>query len=283
MWWAMVLIGALVVPSVSQGQASPEPLSVRQEIRVFQQFFERRFPALQLSEFNNGAYSLPQSAGLKKGWEMLMGIPPYEHAMIEAREAWLQQFDGNSLAQCMSTYPPANQFPFALPDGIITAEQAVNNCLKRLGKPPHRLGSAELTALVAVFREQANGKFVEVDPDDPSMRQMYRRGRTVFWSRRGQNNFSCATCHVNNAGNRLRGEVLSAALGQTAGFPLYSLSRVVDTGNSAWISLHEQYARCYTRSGAVPLPSHHEDMLALQIYQTLNDTGVMLRAPGFRL
>ena len=273
----------LVLSSLSHGQSAPEPTSVRQEIREFQDFFRQRFPSLALSGFNNGTYSLPQSAGLKTGWDMLMNLPPYEHAMVEARAKWHRQSDGGSLAQCMSVHPSANRFPFVVPDGIVTAEQAVARCLKRLNGSSYRLDRDELLALVAVFREQSGNRSVNVDIKDPLMQRMYLRGRTVFWSRRGQNNFSCATCHVNNAGNRLRGEVLSAALGHTTGFPLYSLSRLAGNGESAWLSLHDQYAACYTRSGAVPPPPDHADLLSLQIYQTMNDTGVTLRAPGLRL
>ncbi len=279
----IVLAAALAFSAASNGQADLESTSVRQDIREFQDFFMQRFPSLALSDFNNGAYSLPQSARLKTGWDMLMHIPPYEHAMAEAREKWHRESGGRSLAQCMSSHPTGNRFPYATPNGIITARQAITRCLSWLNGPSHRGNRDEVVALVAVFREQAGDKPVNVDIDDPLIRRMYFRGRTVFWSRRGQNNFSCATCHVNNAGNRLRGEVLSAALGHTTGFPLYSLSELARTGESAWISLHDQYADCYIRSGAVPPPPHHADLLALQIYQTMNDTGVTLRAPGFRL
>ena len=254
--------------------------SIEQEMLEFQKYFSDRFPYIPLKAFNNGPYSLPQVTLQKKSWSMLMKIPPYEHDMTVARKQWRKEQNGFSLEQCMSAYPPSNQFPYATQSRIITAEQAINSCVEKQGGDLLKPGSTRLEGLVGVFRESTNGSPIEIDYNNPVIRSMYASGRQIFWARRGQKNFSCAYCHINNAGNRLRGEVVSAALGHTAGFPTYKMA--ITTSGGTWISLHEQYGICYLRSGASPLPTQHPDLISLEVYQAVNDTGVTVNAPGFR-
>ena len=49
----------------------------------------------------------------------------------------------------------------------------------------------------------------------------YENGKEYFYTRRGQLNFSCATCHVQSPGERIRAEVLAPALGIVNAMPIY--------------------------------------------------------------
>ncbi len=40
----------------------------------------------------------------------------------------------------------------------------------------------------------------------------YPQGEHSYYHRHGQLNFACATCHAQNAGKRIRSEILSASL-----------------------------------------------------------------------
>ena len=48
-----------------------------------------------------------------------------------------------------------------------------------------------------------------------------RERQGYFYTRRGQLNFSCATCHVQNPGERIRAEILAPALGILNAMPIY--------------------------------------------------------------
>lgn len=273
-----ILLFALTAGGV---RAQSPDTDIRPEIRRFQEFFLERFPSVPLEKFNKGPYSLPQSTLQAATLRFLERLPPFEHALIPARSEWNRTYNGVTLGACMSRHPPASRFPYVLNDRVITVERAIRDCLDLQDRTSPAPGSPEFNALVGVFREQASGEPVRIDVDNPALQYLYTLGRKVFWARRGQYNYSCASCHVGNAGNSLRGELISAALGQTAEFPLYSLKRASQAG-FGWISLHEQYRRCFTRSGAAPLSTQDEALVALEVYLTANDTGVPLNAPGFR-
>ena len=57
--------------------------------------------------------------------------------------------------------------------------------------------------------------------DDPRALEAYQKGKEYFYTRRGQLNFSCATCHVQSPGERIRAEVLAPALGILNAMPIY--------------------------------------------------------------
>jgi len=58
-------------------------------------------------------------------------------------------------------------------------------------------------------------------PDDPRALEAYQKGKEYFYTRRGQLNFSCATCHVQRPASRIRAEVLAPALGILNAMPIY--------------------------------------------------------------
>ncbi len=255
--------------------------SIDDEIEQFQRFFLEHFYSVSLREFNKGPYSLPQSELKASTFHFLERLPPYMHALFPARSDWNRTYNRITLKDCMSHYPPANQFPYVLDDQIISVELAILACLKLQGRSFVEPSSRLLSALVAVFREQSRGSPNQINPANEKIKDMYREGSRLFWSRQGQYNYSCASCHVFNAGNTMGGEVISAALGHTSAFPVYSQTRLSQTDNG-WISLHEQYQRCFSRSGAVAPPYGDRRLLALEIYQTINDISIPLNAPQSR-
>ena len=60
-------------------------------------------------------------------------------------------------------------------------------------------------------------------PDDPRALAAYEAGKQYYYSRRGQLDLACASCHVQNAGRTLRGVTVSAGLGQVAHWPAHRL------------------------------------------------------------
>lgn len=259
------------------------------EILEFQRYFKNRFPGTRLEDFSKGAFGLPQFGAQKISRQLLSTIPPYEHNLNKIEHQWTKRFGTlGSLADCMQRYPGAYQFPFAFNGEVITVEKAINQCISSLGKSELAYNSDNLNRFSAIFRSQFRGQATKTRYTDTDLRRQYQQGRQLFWSKRGQNDYSCASCHVENAGNRLSDEVVSTSLGQSNSFPLYSPNRVkklksiANSSNQNWLSLHDQYSLCFIRSGAVPLLPQSEPYIALEVYQSVLDTGVPLSAPGFR-
>ncbi|MYB34458.1 MAG: sulfur oxidation c-type cytochrome SoxA [Gammaproteobacteria bacterium] len=271
----------LIVVFAGVPHTRAQSVAIDREVEQFQAFFLERFFSVSLDEFNEGAYSLPQSAPQAATFRFLEQLPPYMHALIPARSEWNRTYNGITLKNCMSQHPPANQFPYVLDNRVISIEMAILSCLELQDRSFAGSDSMELTALTAVFREQARGTANQINLNDEKLKTLYRKGYRVFWARQGQYNYSCASCHVQNAGNTLAGELISPALGHTVAFPVYSQTRASQTGNG-WVTLHEQYRRCMSRMGAVAPPLGDRRLLALEVFQTMNDVSVPLKAPQSR-
>ena len=274
----------LAAVGIAEAFATPSIEEIENDIRKFQQYFKQRFPDVALDEYVNGVNALPQYADRRLSWELLMVLPPYAIEMTRAHREWFEPFEnGSSFEQCFATHPPANEFPYFTGGHVLTIVGAINECLLGQAEAPLPLDSPRLARLVAVFKAQSNGMRINIDYRDPGMREVYATGRHYYWARRGQHNFSCASCHVNNAGNKLRGDVLSAGLGQTSGFPVHRLKwALANGGGSGWGTIHRRYASCNIQAGAAPNAAQSPKYIALEVYQAIMNSGIPLKVPSLR-
>ena len=80
----------------------------------------------------------------------------------------------------------------------------------------------DMAALTAYMAFTSRGKPFDIKiPNDPRALAAYQKGKEYFYTRRGQLNFSCASCHVQEPGERIRAEVLAPALGILNAMPIY--------------------------------------------------------------
>jgi sulfur-oxidizing protein SoxA len=104
----------------------------------------------------------------------------------------------------------------------------------------------------------------------------YKRGKNHFYAKRGQLNMSCADCHRANAGNRIRADLLSPALGHTTHFPVY---------RSKWGglgTLHRRYGGCNKQVRARPHKPQSDEYRALEYFHTYMSNGLAMNGPGAR-
>jgi sulfur-oxidizing protein SoxA len=85
---------------------------------------------------------------------------------------------------------------------------------------------------------------------------------------------------VLSAGGSLRGDVLSAALGQTTGFPVYRTEWALT--DRPWGTVHRRYSGCLKQVRAKPFKSQSPEYRALEFYQAVMNTGVPLKVPSQR-
>ena len=276
------LIGLLVTNiNLNAQEAVPSVEDIQSDVRQFQQFFRSRFPDLSLQHYQDGVNALPQYAPRRLNWELLLEFPPYETEMLSASKQWQTPLaNGFSLTECFAGKPPPTAYPYHFDGRVHTIVGDINQCLLENGAEPLDPMSAEMARLEAAFKAPWSGQLMDVDYRDEEMRRLYRKGQQYFWAKRGQMNLSCANCHVHNAGNQLRGDVLGAALGQGVGFPVYSSAWGLD--GKAMGTLHRRYASCNTMAGAAPLSGQSELYIALEIYQAIVNTGVPIKVPGLR-
>ena len=105
---------------------------------------------------------------------------------------------------------------------VITLELALNRCREANGEAPYNYLKDEMASLTAYMAFTSRGKTMDIKiPGDPRALEAYENGKRYFYTRRGQLNFSCATCHVQSPGERIRSEVLAPALGIMNAMPIY--------------------------------------------------------------
>jgi sulfur-oxidizing protein SoxA len=133
--------------------------------------------------------------------------------------------------------------------------------------------SQEMLALNAYISVQSRGMPVEVDISGP-MEAWWKKGEELYYTRTGQLDFACASCHEDYNGQYLRSDHLSQ--GHTNGFPLYRLK---------WQglgSLHRRLTGCVQDTRADPYPVASDELTALELYVAWRGEGLSVEAPAVR-
>ena len=269
------------VNNVTHAAEPPSVEQINEDIQTFQRFFQARFPSLSKSDFTDGVNALPQYAHRVKSWQILSRAPAYTQDLEQAQALWKKPlYRGRSLMSCFDQMPTANFYPYFDGRSVRTIEADINSCLDKNKQSKLDPVGAQMAKLVAVYKSQSQGQPMSVSFSDKKMREVYARGKQFFWTKRGQMDFSCASCHVHNAGNRMRSDVLSPALGQTSAFPVYRAKWALN--GQPWGTVHRQYASCNRQTGAAPFPPQSPQYIALEVYQAIMNTGIPLKSPSIR-
>ena len=160
---------------------------------------------------------------------------------------------------------------------MITLELALNRCREANGEEPYSYVKDEMASLTAYMAFTSRGKPFDIKiPNDPRALAAYEKGAEYFYSRRGQLNFSCASCHVQSAGEHIRTEVLAPALGILAAMPIYRS----EWGGMGTIS--RRFVTCNSQVRGVPLKPQDELYRDLEYYLSYMGNGLPVSGPGTR-
>jgi sulfur-oxidizing protein SoxA len=157
---------------------------------------------------------------------------------------------------------------------LINLEQQINRCrTEHQQAAPYPYESEALLALTTFVGAQSRGLPLAVQIDGPAQ-PFFEAGQTFFRQRRGQLDLACAHCHEQQAGRRLRGEVISQ--GQSNGFPIY---------RHLWQTLgstHRMFAWCNNAVRAEALPLGANDYVNLELYLAWRGRGLPVETPAVR-
>lgn len=270
---AGVLGLALILPAAVD--AGPKEDSER-----FQHYFFKRFPNVPKQEFANGVYAIDPIG--RANWEAIEEFPPYEPFIDKGEELWETSFaNGKGYADCFPDGPAQRKnYPHwdKQRGMVITMELAINECRQANGEKPLKYGKGPLAALTAYMAHESRGQTIEVEvpEDDSGAMAAYQKGKQFWFARRGQLNFSCANCHAQNAGNMLRSDVLSPALGHATGWPVYR-AKWGDLG-----TLHRRFSGCNKQVRAKPFAPQGEEYRDLEYFLTAMSNGLTFNGPSAR-
>jgi len=160
---------------------------------------------------------------------------------------------------------------------VVTLELALNRCREANGEAPFSYVKDEMAALTAYMAFTSRGKPFDIKiPDDPRALAAYQNGKRYFYTRRGQLNFSCASCHVQEPGERIRAEVLAPALGILNAMPIYRS----EWGGMGTVS--RRFITCNIQTRGVPLDPQDDDYRDLEYYLSYVSNGLPISGPGAR-
>jgi sulfur-oxidizing protein SoxA len=156
----------------------------------------------------------------------------------------------------------------------ITLEQRIAQCRTERQHadplPPESDAALGLSAYVGL---QSRGMPVQVAIDGPA-RPFFEAGRTLFNTRMGQLNLSCAQCHDQHAGQRLAGAVIPQ--GHPNGYPEYRLEW------QTMGSLNRRLRNCLIGVRAEPFPPDSAEMTNLALFLAARADGLKIETPAVR-
>jgi L-cysteine S-thiosulfotransferase len=254
--------------------------SPQSDAESFKNFFTKKFPKVAVAEYANGVYAVDPAG--RESWEAIEEFPPYEPFIDDGQAMWEKKFkNGKSFSSCFADGPViAQNYPNwdKKQKMVMTLPLALNQCLTANGEKPmkYKKGSINKILSYIAFESRGNKMNVIVPQDDAGAMAAYESGKEFYFKRRGQLNFSCATCHLQNAGNKLRSDTLSPAFGHPTGFPVY---------RSKWGTvgtLHRRFTGCNKQVRAKPFKAQGEEYRNLEYFLSAMSNGLELNGPSAR-
>jgi L-cysteine S-thiosulfotransferase len=256
---------------------TPDPVA---DAAAFQKYFTDKFPKVKLEDFVNGPYSMNED--MHRQWVEKEEFPPYDFSLDMGKEMFSTPFkNGKSYADCFPNQGIGirQNYPYfdAGEGKVVTLELALNRCREANGEAPFSYVKDEMAALTAYMAFTSRGKPFDIKiPGDPRALAAYQNGKRYFYTRRGQLNFSCASCHVQNPGERIRAEILAPALGILNAMPIYRS----EWGGMGTIS--RRFVTCNIQTRGVPLEPQADEYRDLEYYLSYVSNGLPISGPGAR-
>ena len=272
---ALAMLVTVGIPSFAADKIDPAA-----DFKAFRNYFTKRFPNVPLKDFVNGPYSM--DADLRKQWEAKEEFPPYEFAVDKGKEMFETPFkNGKTYADCFPNkgIGVRQNYPYfdEKSGKVVTLELALNQCREANGEKPYDYLKDDMASLTAYMAFTSRGKPFDIKvPDDPRALAAYENGEKYFYARRGQLNFSCASCHVQSPGQHIRTEVLAPAMGIVAAMPIY---------RSEWGGMgttSRRLATCNSQVRGVPLEAQSDEYRDVEYYLSYMSNGLPISGPGAR-
>jgi sulfur-oxidizing protein SoxA len=166
---------------------------------------------------------------------------------VEAGEAMWNKVEGSAGKSCASCHGDAAESMKGVGASYpkwdektkrpINIELQINRCREEnMGAEPLKFDKGGQKELTAYIKHQSLGTPVKIDLSQGEMQKWWDQGKEMYYTRTGQLNMSCATCHEDNMGKMIRADHLSQ--GQVNGFPTYRLKQ------AGLVSLHNRFRGC---------------------------------------
>lgn len=160
-------------------------------------------------------------------------------------------------------------------DGALwSMEDYVNNCrTTRMGAEAWGWNSEDMRNMTVAISLQSRGMPVNVAVDGAAQ-TYWEQGRDMYYTRYGQLELSCASCHEESWGLNIRADHLSQ--GQINGFPTYRLN------TSGIVSIHNRFRGCIRDTRAETFAVGSDEFRALELYVASRGNGLSVEGVALR-
>jgi len=268
------MAGLGIVFGATSAQASPE-----QDRQDLVKYYTSKYPNIKIEDYVYGALAFDPDS--KAQYDAIMEFPPFESDLDKGRKMWETPFkNGKTYADCLPNGGKmiAGNYPmFDEARGkVVTLQDALNNCRTANGEEAYKLNDMKtMGVLTAYMRTLSDGMLMNIKVEGPKAATAYEDGKKAFYSRKGQLNFACANCHVQNAGVRLRSELISPAIGHAVHWPVFR-------GGDTLVTLQQRYDGCFKQVRAVPPAPGSAMMNDLEYFHSALSNGLPMKASVFR-
>ena len=198
-------------------------------------------------------------------------------------ETWntVEGSEGKSCASChgdaeesmkgvTAVYPKWNEAA----GEVRNLQMQFNDCrTNRMGAEAWKYDAAPAQNVEALLASVSRGMPMNVAVDGP-VKAMWEKGKEMYYTRTGQLELSCASCHEENYGNMIRADHLSQ--GQINGFPVYRLK------NAKLTTAQGRFKGCVRDTRAETYKPGSDDFLALELYVASRGNGLSVEGPSVR-
>ncbi|WP_420838322.1 sulfur oxidation c-type cytochrome SoxA [Aquibium microcysteis] len=157
----------------------------------------------------------------------------------------------------------------------INVELQIDKCrVENMGAEAYKFDDEDQKALTTFIKHQSLGAPMSVDLSQGDLQAWWDKGKDLYYTRTGQLDFACASCHEASMGKYIRADHLSQ--GQVNGFPTYRFN------TAGMVSLHNRFRGCIRDTRAEMPKAFSDELMALEVYVTWRGTGLSVETPAVR-
>jgi len=229
------------------------------------------------SDFKDGTYAYNKSG--KAFRDEMMEMPPFDENIEHGEELYNKYF-----TKCFPSPEIAGDYPkFDEEKGkVISLTTAVMECVKgqklEVGKKAWNYDTGLTTDVEAymAYASQEAEKTVNIKIESAQAAAAYEHGKQIFYTQRGYLELSCAECHVQGTGQRVRLEYMSSTLGHTTHFPVFRSTK------EKLLTIENRVRGCVKDTGQAK-PKHDGKFASDLIYfMAYMSNGMKLSGPDIR-
>ena len=216
---------------------------------------------MQMDDFDNPGMIFVEAA--MDDWETVEGTKDKSCASCHGDVE-------ESMKGVRAVYPKWNDSK----EKVYTMAMQINDCRENgMGAEKWKYTGSDMAAMEALISVQSRGMPVNVAIDGPA-EATWLEGKDLYYTRTGQLDLSCASCHEENYGNMIRADHLSQ--GQINGFPVYRLK------NTKLNTVHARFKGCVRDTRAETYKPGSDEFVALELYVASRGNGLSVEGPSVR-